>query len=103
MVNWVHLEHTCIPDALALALRGKSLAEIGRETGFPSSSLSQENMGDALLVLEALTLALRGENVRDIARKNRDSNVISLFDSQARTLRTPKEAETRVKIARANP
>jgi|HubBroStandDraft_4_1064222.scaffolds.fasta_scaffold573372_2 hypothetical protein len=69
MVNWVHLEHTRIPDALALALRGKSLAEIGREIGVPSSSLSEENMGDALLVLEALTLALRGERVLDIARK----------------------------------
>ena len=69
MVNWVDLEHTPIPHALALALRGKSLTEIGCETGVPSPSLSEKNMGDALLVLEALMLALRGESVQDIARK----------------------------------
>jgi hypothetical protein len=41
-VNWVGIEkigEKRILDALALALRGKSIPEIARETGIPASSL----------------------------------------------------------------
>ena len=44
MVDWVGAENTCIPYALALALRGKSLREIARESShwyrWPNSSLA---------------------------------------------------------------
>jgi hypothetical protein len=74
MVNWVAAENTGIPYALALALRGKSIREIARETGIPESSLCEENMSVSWLgvdkpILDALALALRRKPIREIVRE----------------------------------
>ena len=74
MVNWVGAENTGIPYALALALRGKSLREIARETGIPESSLYEENMSVSWVgvdkhILDALALALRRKPIREIVHE----------------------------------
>jgi hypothetical protein len=71
MVDWVGAENTGIPYALALALRGKSLREIARETGITESSLSEEAISASWAVdkhiLDALTLALNRKSITEIA------------------------------------
>jgi hypothetical protein len=74
MVNWVGAENTGIPNALALALRGKLLGEIAHETGIAESSLREENMsaswpGVDKPILDAFALALNRESITEIARK----------------------------------
>ncbi|MGA3104730.1 MAG: hypothetical protein ABSD53_09635 [Terriglobales bacterium] len=72
MVDWVGAENTGIPYALALALRGKSLQEIARETGIAESALSKKNMSASWAavdkhILDALALALEGTSITEIA------------------------------------
>jgi DNA-binding Xre family transcriptional regulator len=74
MVDWVGAEKTGVPYALALALRGKSLREIARETGIAESSLSEKNMSTRWAavdkhILDALALALRCKPIREIVRQ----------------------------------
>jgi hypothetical protein len=74
MVDWVGAENTGIPYALALALKGKSLREVARETGISESSLSEDNMsatwaGVDKRILDALALALRHKPIKEIVRE----------------------------------
>ena len=74
MVDWVGAENTGIPYALALALQGKVLREVARQTGIAESSLSDKNMwvrwaGVDKRILDALALALKQQPIKEIVRE----------------------------------
>src|ERR1700722_10269237 len=98
MVNWVDLEHTRIPHALALALR-RQITDRNWMRDRSSISISErEKHGGCSACTRGSHAGAKRRECAGYSTQNRDSNCISVFNTEARTLRTPKQTKTRVKI-----